>query len=113
MELEEEILGFTHAEVGEMLAEMWGFPALLVSITAHHHHPEKLTEPKSADGAAIVHVADALVRAMGIGWGGDPFVPPIVPAALERLALITPSSLGSVLLKIRQEYDTALRFLMH
>lgn len=65
-ELELEILGVTHAEVGGYLLGVWGLPANLVELVACHHAPALLTLPPSAVLTAV-HVADVLVDALYAG----------------------------------------------
>ena len=75
----------THAGVGSWLAEKWHFPLNLVESIKYHHEPH-LSKNAPLE-TAIVHVSDILVRAMGFGFAGDPFVPALNPAAFEYLAL--------------------------
>lgn len=56
-DLEKELLGVTHAEVGGYLLGLWGLPLTIVETVAYHHHPE-LVVP--TDILVAVHVANAL-----------------------------------------------------
>ena len=38
---EERILGYSHADVGKLLAERWNLPSHLVNAIAYHHNPEE------------------------------------------------------------------------
>ncbi|MEA3486554.1 MAG: HDOD domain-containing protein, partial [Thermodesulfobacteriota bacterium] len=74
-----------HANVGSWLAEKWHFPPNLIDTIKYHHEPDR---SKNAPlETAIVHLADILVRARGLGYAGDPFVPALNPAAFESLEL--------------------------
>lgn len=57
-EVEKEVFGTTHAEVGAYLLGLWGLPAAIVDAVAFHHAPAKA----GSDGFAVtaVHVANAL-----------------------------------------------------
>ncbi|HEY1239790.1 MAG TPA: response regulator [Bryobacteraceae bacterium] len=62
-ELEDEVIGTGHAEIGAYLLALWGLPLPIVDAVCRHHHP------KGTDGAtpgldvlAITHIADALAR---------------------------------------------------
>lgn len=69
IEVEEEILGFNHGQVGAKIAEKWKLPEDLVEAIAYHHQPEKAQlNPKLV---AITHIADGLVMMMGIHIGAD------------------------------------------
>jgi HD-like signal output (HDOD) protein len=75
IEAERAEVGFTHAELGARLAERWSYPTALVD--AIHEHG---SDAPTTQLAAVVHVADRLVRRAGIGI--EPAVDP-APAALE------------------------------
>lgn len=75
----------THADVGGWLAEKWRFPTNLIEVIEFHHRP---AQAKNAPlEAAIVHMADLLVRARGFGFAGENFVPEVHPVAFELLKL--------------------------
>ena len=82
---EERVLGYTHADIGKLLAQRWSLPAKIEAVIANHHQPE------AADGfmpeAAIIHLADILCRALDIGSGGDSRIPPLNKNAWEVLEL--------------------------
>lgn len=59
IDVEQDIFGINHAAVGQILAEKWSFPASLVQVIAHHHHPEK--EDTYSDLAHILYLADLLI----------------------------------------------------
>jgi putative nucleotidyltransferase with HDIG domain len=84
-EAEEEVLGVNHAEIGLWLSQEWGLPEKLVIPISHHHSPEKA--PKLKDRTAVVHVADSIIRAFGVGNGGDRWVARISPAAWDMLGM--------------------------
>ena len=44
LEVEEELLGYDHTRVGQLICEHWGLPAPLVEIVRHHHRPAKSCE---------------------------------------------------------------------
>ncbi len=67
VDIEREILGFDHAQVGKKVAEKWNFPKDLVEAIGLHHTPEKAKE--NIYLVSIVHVADAITMMMGIGLG--------------------------------------------
>ncbi len=107
-EAEAEILGFTHAEAGQVLAEHWNLPAKLTGIIAHHHRP-------SAAGsfgaeAVIVHLADILARALGLGSGGGDKVPPRDEAAWRALKP-SPGFFDAVMAAMLEEFEDIRSFL--
>ncbi|MBW2092276.1 MAG: HDOD domain-containing protein [Deltaproteobacteria bacterium] len=84
-EAENELLGFTHAQVGLWLAEHWKLPQSLAEPMFYHHQPEKARH--APEQTAIVHLANIIIRARGFGSGGDPYVPPLSRQAWELLGL--------------------------
>jgi len=84
-EAEHQALGTEHAEVGQWLAENWYLPEKLLEPIACHHDVEKSQEHRTA--TAVVHYADALIKARGVGFSGDDFVPSIQIAAREELQI--------------------------
>lgn len=85
IEAEQAVLGVTHPEVGMWLLKKWSLPASLVNPVAYHSnfHPRR----DFADRTAIVHVADILCRAKGIGYPGDDRMPAINRDAWAMLRL--------------------------
>ncbi|MBN1613831.1 MAG: HDOD domain-containing protein [Deltaproteobacteria bacterium] len=75
----------THAAVGMWLSQKWRFPANLIDVMAFHHSPAAAKVAPLE--TAIVHFSDILVRARGIGFAGDPFVPAVNPVSFEMLRL--------------------------
>lgn len=85
MAAEEQVLGFTHANVGARIAEKWNLPGELVEAIAYHHEPAFATiNPKLT---AIVHIADVICLYMGIGMGVDGLRYPVSREAMELLGL--------------------------
>jgi len=82
---EQQVLGFTHGDVGELLAERWNLPLKLGKVIAHHHHPD--LAGRYALEASIVHLADILCKALDLGSGGDHKVPPLDRKAWNNLKL--------------------------
>ena len=75
----------SHAEIGQWLLQKWHFPPGLIDVIRYHHQPD-LSQQSSME-TAIVHVADILVRAKGIGYAGDSAVPAVCPAAWKIVNL--------------------------
>jgi HD-like signal output (HDOD) protein len=69
LELELEILGATHADIGGWLAERWNLPSHLVEALALHHTPGRAT--KNQDLVAIIHCADVFANKLDVGVSYD------------------------------------------
>lgn len=85
IEAEQEVFGVGHPEVASWLLKRWALPDELTTPIAHHNnfHPAR----DFADRTAIVHLADILARAKGIGDPGDRRIPRINPDAWKLLNL--------------------------
>jgi HD-like signal output (HDOD) protein len=59
---EREVFGFTHGDLGALMGKAWAYPDALLSAIEDHDSPEPSTPL-----AALVQVADLLVRDAGIG----------------------------------------------
>jgi HD-like signal output (HDOD) protein len=58
-EVELEILGATHAEIGAYLMGLWGLPSHVVEAIGFHHNPRKCLDREFSPLTAV-HVGDAL-----------------------------------------------------
>jgi putative nucleotidyltransferase with HDIG domain len=84
-EAERAVLGYTHAELGGLVAERWGLPAEIVRCVRFHHEPGALPEPDRL--VDVVHVADAICILMGVGGGDDGQMYRVDSQAMTRLGL--------------------------
>jgi putative nucleotidyltransferase with HDIG domain len=103
-EAEKKFLAATHAEVGLWLAQKWRFPPNLVEAIGYHHRPQSATQAPLE--TAIVHIADILVRAKGVGFAGDGFVPAVHPATWQMLQL-SDDDIRSILTQIDESASAA------
>ncbi len=69
LELEREVLGIDHAELGALYLKKQTLPDAFVEIVQFHHQPEKAQQNSSV--VAAVQVADLLVRHAKIGDSGN------------------------------------------
>ena len=84
-EAEKTVLGLTHARVSSWITEDWNLPETIILPLKFHHTPRQC--PGSVELTYIVHLADILVRAIGLGDGGDSRIPEIAPIVWEKLHL--------------------------
>ena len=80
-EVEQELWGVTHAELGAYLLGMWGLPYPVVEAVAYHHRPTHVRQ-REFDALAAVYVADCLAHEVDPDAQhstGD--VPPVLDAA--------------------------------
>jgi putative nucleotidyltransferase with HDIG domain len=105
---EEGVLGYSHAEIGKLLADKWNLPVKLEQVIAHHH------EPAAAGSfvleASIVHLADILCRALNMGHGGDNKIPPLDKSAWACLKIKT-DSIETIMETMHDEYSDISNFI--
>lgn len=101
-------LGFDHAAVGGALLQKWKIPANIAEPVACHHSPNGAEQfPLEA---AIIHLADIICHAMEFGFSGERLVPPLAPAAWERLGL-PPSMLATIIRQAEPQLEETFAIL--
>jgi putative nucleotidyltransferase with HDIG domain len=108
VEAEGKVLGYSHAEIGKLLAEKWNLPLKLVQIIAHHHQPN--LAGSFAIEAAVVHLADIFCRSLNMGFGGDNKIPPLDRHAWESLK-IQPAAFETIMETMQGEYNDIRSFI--
>jgi len=69
IEIETEILGMDHAELGALYLERHRLPEMMIKTARFHHQPEKADSHQRV--VASVQIADLLMRSEKIGCGGN------------------------------------------
>jgi len=72
VEVEQEIFGIDHQEVGGMIAEKWMLKGFMASCISTHHTLEPAGDEDRAR-VAIVSLANMYINIHDIGYAGDPF----------------------------------------
>jgi HD-like signal output (HDOD) protein len=85
-EEEDDYLGCNHTDIVQYLMQHWKLPLALENNVVYHHRPSEAQNPVTA---TIVHLADIMVNALGMGSSGERFVPPLDNAAWEDLNIST------------------------
>jgi HD-like signal output (HDOD) protein len=107
-EAEQEILGMDHSRGGTLLVENWNLPRTIHKAIRCHHAglpeegPDLLT--------AAVHMADILVRALELGFGGDDLIPRPNPRAWDLLNL-PPQSLSRMAPDLLRNYQETVEIM--
>ena len=107
-EAEQEIMRFTHDQTGGLLLAQWNLPPKVVAMVRFHHEPAEAREYQR--DAGVIHLADILSRAKGLGSGGDNKIPMLDRATWTSLGL-TIGDLEQVLRRIGEHFDDAVAFL--
>jgi HD-like signal output (HDOD) protein len=106
---EQRLLGYSHDQVGRLLAERWKLPVRLSETVGYHHRPELAQLSKRE--SAMVHAADVIAHAMGFGSGGDDAVPPLINEGWSKLG-IPVGSLETMIGEIEERYQDARSVLL-
>lgn len=68
-EAERKVLGFSHEEVGAMIAEKWNLPETIVLCIRFHHDTKQLDPPDTL--VDTVYLANCVCLLLGVGLGED------------------------------------------
>jgi len=104
--LAEEVrfFGMDHGAMGQRLLDGWGMPPALGLAAGHHHDPFQAAEPLFP---GVMHMADVLVHAMGIGCSGECGPPEACPG-LTDLVPIGPGGLADIAARVGEQIDTIM-----
>ena len=84
-EAEQQVLGFSHEDIGGMIGRKWQLPEPIVLCIQHHHDPSSLEPPDPLVDA--VYLADCVCLLFGIGLGEDGLSYRADSAVMERYDL--------------------------
>lgn len=65
-EVEMEILGCSHGEIGAELLKRWKFPQSIIEAVNYHHHPQKANGYAAL--SSIINLSDNLCELWGVGF---------------------------------------------
>jgi putative nucleotidyltransferase with HDIG domain len=108
-EVERELIGFDHADLGGALLRLWKLPSRVVEPVEYHHRCMRAAQfPRES---AFLHCADILTHALELGNSEDELVPPLTPGAWEQLT-IAPAQLALIVSQIDQQFDEITRTIL-
>lgn len=84
LDAEQAVLGIDYVTTGVALATHWNFSESIRNAIAGHYRPE---HQKVHSLASIVHIANAIVRALDLSHQEDDLVPPVSATAWDDLGL--------------------------
>ncbi len=102
LEVEAELLGFNHADVGSALAISWSLPEDLTIAIRYHHAPGK--DPLRRPLSSLIHLADHLA------WkSGHPSMVDMEPPELDATVFdgigLDPRTVEGLLPRIQEDFD--------
>ncbi|MHC1726767.1 MAG: HDOD domain-containing protein [Syntrophobacteraceae bacterium] len=96
-DLEQQKLGFDHAEVGQIMADEWRFSIDIEDAIAHHHRPDQAKS--SGELSYIVSLANLLCHKLEIGPTRRPNLDLFESESAKALDL-SPDSLSTIIEKV-------------
>jgi len=85
-DIERDIFGYSHAEVGQFLLRYWDFPDKISEIVRYHHEHEKAGD-EIKPYAKILHIADSICTQYGYSDDVEAIVEPFDVSAWHDLGL--------------------------
>jgi len=102
LELEQEAFGFTHADVGSILAIKWFLPEDLTIAIRYHHAPSK--DPFHQSLSSLIHLADHIAWSAGKPSTCGTTAPTLDHGVYEQIGL-DPDRVEELLPQIEEEYS--------
>lgn len=110
--IEEDIIGYNHCRIGDLLAQHWKLPSKLIEAIKYHHHPQ-LNENKENNLPYLINMANYLATMtfdVDPEEGNEGLVEPVNEEALG-MAGLSEAELHSYIAKLREEYSKAETFI--
>ena len=104
-EVEKEVLGLTHADVGGALLKAWNLPPRVVANVTCHHEPGKTQ--KFIVEKSIIHLADIITRGMSFGMAGEQTVPSWDSKLLKTIEL-SEDEIPTIKLHLEEKLNEAM-----
>jgi len=106
-DVERSLLWTDHAEIGAWLAKKWLLPIKLQEAIGCHHDVASSTQYRTA--TSVVHYANILATARGLGFSGDKQVMPIDEMARQTLVL-PDYMLSNIIATLEERLDEINRY---
>ena len=109
IEVEKEMLGFDHSDVGLWLCEKWQFPPSLVMPIAYHHKVDE-SDQENILQTSVVHLADIITKKASIGNSGDNTIPCFQKIAEDTLR-ISKEETNEIIKELQSEEEKVQAFI--
>ncbi len=108
-EVEQEILGFTHLDVGQALLKSWHLPESFQAVCGYHNAPEKT--PAFPLEVSLVHIAKAIANGDMVGLSVDEMLWAIAPDAWKITGL-QPDEVAGMVEDMRTQTQATLSLIL-
>lgn len=109
VDVEKEILGFGHTDVGLWLCSKWKLPPSLILPIAYHHKVDE-SDQENILHVSIVHLADILCKKAGMGNGGGYIIPCFQETAKETIRM-KEEEIDSIVKELQGEEEKVQAFI--
>jgi len=106
---EEDVLGFTHAEVGALLTRAWNLPESIQTITRYHHQPA--LAPAFKIETSLIHISSILAECETLDENIDEILERVDPYAWQTTGL-NQQDVESILDDIPQQAADILKLML-
>ncbi len=103
-EVEKEMLGTTHADVGREVIAHWRLPRLYEESVWSHHAPVQILDEEQYQLSGILHIANILAHMTSAGASGNRFPQKLTNPLLKRFGL-SADILDSLMEKVPGQID--------
>lgn len=110
IELEQEMMGIDHQEVGRLIAEKWTLNEAMTNAICFHHDVDKAAEEYKVR-AAYVGLANMYANILDIGYAGDPFPEDSEAEKMLELTGLSWEMFGEIAENVEAEIEKAQVFL--
>lgn len=105
---EKEVMGITHAEIGNFIADKWALPLDLENALVYHHNPGGTDKPSAF--VAAVHCADQMAHKAGADLWDNEEIEPEWDGAYSTLGIVE-DDFNTCLDELRKNIDKPTEFL--
>jgi putative nucleotidyltransferase with HDIG domain len=84
---ERAVLGLDHGALGMLVAQAWGLPPAVALVARWHHEPGSAPDHSDRALVDLVHAADALAHALGLGRDAGELARTVDGGVEDRLAV--------------------------
>lgn len=106
IEIEQELLGISHADLGAELAAHWNLPDEIVSVLRFHHTPDASAKGEGLPLARIINITEKLLSSSGM----REFVGYQISAVEWESLGIPPEQADEIAMQVAEQADQAIQF---
>ena len=106
---EQEILGFTHADVGRALTQAWHLPESIQTVVEHHHAPN--LAPRYPLETSLIHIGSILATSDGRDESAEETFERMEPFAWQITGL-GQEDIGDILVSIPIQIEEILKLIL-